>query len=193
MSRAKDLATMIFRCSAGYHRKAPACEHGALTRQGRLCSDGRVAGVMKTIAARVCGGVLAAAMIASCNGDDVGNCAAVYPQGQWCWERVTRNSCDLHDGQFSSKSCFELGYGCPDVQQFEAPEVCTQRCGDANLHLASCGITAFIDCSGSAPLGYTSCVTACARTKACEELQSDPLAVCNAFCAEFDAGLPDRP
>ena len=148
---------------------------------------------MGTISARVFGVLLAAATIASCNGNDIGNCAAVYPQFRFCWEGVTRDSCDLHDGQFSSKSCFELGYGCPDVQQFEAPEVCTQRCGDANLQLASCGITAFIDCSGSAPLGYTSCVTACARTKACEELQSDPLAVCNAFCAEFDAGLPDRP
>ena len=146
---------------------------------------------MGTISARVFG-VLAAATIASCNGNDVGNCAAVYPQFRFCWEGVTRNSCDLHDGQFSSKSCFELGYGCPDVQQFQAPQVCVQRCSDANVHLMGCSVGP-IDCSASASLGYTSCVTACARTKACEELQSDPLAVCNAFCAEFDAGLPDRP
>jgi len=148
---------------------------------------------MERISARAFGVLLAVALIASCNGNDVGNCAAVYPQARFCWERVTRTSCDLHDGQFSSRSCFELGYGCPDVQQFQGPEVCAQRCADANVHLAGCGTGASIDCSGSAPLGYTSCFTACATAKTCEELQPDPLAVCNAYCAGFDAGLPDGP
>jgi hypothetical protein len=147
---------------------------------------------METISVRVLGMLLAAAMIASCNGGEIGNCAAIYPHAQFCWEGVTRDSCRSQDGQFSSLSCFEQGFGCPDVQQFQAPQVCAQRCSDANLHLASCGIGG-IDCSVTASLGYTSCVTACATAKTCEELQTDPLAACNAYCGAFDAGLPDRP
>jgi hypothetical protein len=141
---------------------------------------------METISARVLGLLLAAVMVSSCKGNDVGNCAAVYPQGRYCWQGVTRDICDGQGGQFSSKSCFDLGYGCPDVHQFEAPEICAARCGAVNVHLAACGVGASFDCTGGAAL-------ACATTKTCEELQTGPLAVCNAYCSAFDAGLPDRP
>jgi hypothetical protein len=144
---------------------------------------------METISVRVMGALLAAVMVSSCNGNDVGNCTAVYQAGRWCWEGVTRDICDSQDGHFTSKSCLDLGYGCPDVQQYQAPEVCAERCGAANLHLAACGIGALFDCSGGAALRYKSCVTACATAKPCDELQGDPLAVCDEYCAGFDAGL----
>jgi len=149
---------------------------------------------METISVRVLGALalLAAVMVSSCDGGEVGSCAGFYPQVQLCWEGVTRDSCRSQDGQFSSLSCFEQGFGCPDVQQFQAPQVCVQRCSDANVHLMGCSVGP-IDCSASASLGYTSCVTACVTTTTCEELQTDPLAVCNAYCGAFDAGLPDRP
>jgi hypothetical protein len=150
-------------------------------------SSGR-RGVMETIAARAIL-VSVAVALSSCNGNEIGNCPAVYPQGSYCWEGVTRDSCDSQGGQFTHQGCAELGYGCRDVQQFQAASVCVGRCGAANLHIAGCAIDAFLDCSESGALVYSSCVLACATADNCDDLRPDPLTFCNAECAQFDAGL----
>jgi len=130
-------------------------------------------------------GLLFVAAVPACqSGSDVGNCPSYQPQGQWCWEGVTRDSCDDTGGHLTSQRCAALGFGCPDVEQWNSAAWCVSRCEDANAHLAACG-TAALDCSESAALSRSSCVNACVTTGACDQLQVDPVATCAAYCATF--------
>jgi hypothetical protein len=128
--------------------------------------------------------VLWLATLPACNGNDVGNCPSYQPQGQWCWEGVTRDSCDHVGGELTSRTCSELGFGCPDVGQWNSPAWCIDHCDAANAHLAECGI-APLDCSESAALSHSSCVNACLTVGQCDQLQVSPLAACTAQCAAF--------
>lgn len=123
----------------------------------------------------------------ACGANDVGTCALYAPAGQWCWDGVIRKDCDREGGDFTSRTCAELGFGCPDVAQWNAPSWCVARCEEANTHLTECGIAA-LDCSESAALSHSSCVNACLTADACDQLQTDPLALCAAQCAAF---VPD--
>jgi hypothetical protein len=124
------------------------------------------------------------AALPACGANDIGTCALSAPAGQWCWEGVVRKNCDGEGGDFTTRSCADLGFGCPDVQQWNAPSVCIGLCEDANAHLADCGIAA-LDCSESAAKSRSTCVNACVTGTACDQLQSDPVPACMAQCAKF--------
>jgi hypothetical protein len=128
--------------------------------------------------------LLLLAAVPACGANDIGNCSLSAAAGQWCWEGVVRKDCDAEGGDFTTRSCAELGFGCPDVAQWNSPSWCVAQCGDANAHLADCGIDA-LDCSESAALSRSSCVNACLRVGQCDQLQADPVAVCTAQCTTF--------
>jgi hypothetical protein len=136
---------------------------------------------------RVISTLLLAVLPACESGSDIGNCSAIHPQVQICWEQITRDSCDSAGGQFTSKRCAELGFGCPDGQAFQARSVCVARCEAANAHLADCGIVA-LDCSENAALSRPSCVNTCLTVDECDDLRASPLGVCAAHCTTF---VPD--
>ena len=128
-------------------------------------------------------------ILPSCeSGDEIGNCEGKYAHASYCWERLTRDACDSVGGDFTSKQCSELGYGCGEGQQWEAPERCIERCEGANLHLTECGVDARFDCTASAALALDPCMSGCAAVSACEALGLDPFAACSSKCAERDAG-----
>jgi hypothetical protein len=122
---------------------------------------------------------LAALGVSSCaSGDDVGACEAAG----YCWQPVTRGACSDLPGRFTDARCEELGYGCPDAQQYHSPPTCIDRCEQANRSLAACGIDARFDCSGNAAKELTSCVSGCPVVSECEALAADPVTFCHDRC-----------